>query len=123
MLIVYDSLTGKNRLFVNKLTSDVKKISIKDAKNIDDKVVLITRSFNYGDVPLTTKKFLEKHADKVIGVAVSGNKNWGEHLFGGAGDRIHHDYGIELIHKYELSGNPSDVEIVDLWITNRLEEA
>lgn len=123
MFIVFDSLTGKNKLFVDKLKNkEIKKIPIKQAKNIDEPVLLITRSFNYGEVPLSTKRFLEKYADKVIGVAVSGNKNWGKHLFGGAGDRINFDYGIPLVHKYELSGTDVDVKIIDDFIEEFLKK-
>ncbi|WP_331836835.1 class Ib ribonucleoside-diphosphate reductase assembly flavoprotein NrdI [Erysipelothrix piscisicarius] len=54
---------------------------------------------------------MEQEAAKVVGVAVGGNRNWGTN-FGAAGDKIHDEYNIELVLKFEGSGFTKDVEIV-----------
>lgn len=122
MIIVYDSLTGKNKLFADKIHTSIKKIDINkvDGELVDD-VLLLTRSINYGDVPKTTLDFLNKYRDKVKAVAVSGNKNWGKHLYGLAGERIEYDYGIPLILKYELSGTDEEVRFIEEYINRKLE--
>lgn len=121
MIIVYDSLTGKNKLFADKIHTSIKKIDIKEVKEIEEEVLLLTRSINYGDVPKTTLDFLNKYRDKVKAVAVSGNKNWGKHLYGLAGERIEYDYDIPLILKYELSGTDEEVRFIEEYINRKLE--
>lgn len=118
MLIVYDSLTGKSKQFTESLNIPLPIIDINKVKEIkDEKIFLITRSFNYGDIPITTSKFLSKYATNVVGMAVSGNRAWGDALFGLAGDRIKEQYPhIELVTKFELMGLESDRKVVREWL-------
>lgn len=117
MYIVVDSLTGTSLRFASKLGHPV--IKIKDRKNLkeNDKFFLITRCQNFGEIPTNTQLLLDKHADKCIGVAVSGNKNWGKH-YGVSGDVINEIYDIELVLKFEGTGYPHEVEIVKEYIKN-----
>lgn len=115
MIIVYDSLTGQGQKMAEKI--GLPYIDIRDYQGEGKEVILITRSFNFGQIPDTTKDFLDKYSPKVIGVTVSGNKNWGAN-YGAAGDKINAIYGIELISKFEGSGFPEDVEKIKKWIEN-----
>ncbi|MDE8064363.1 class Ib ribonucleoside-diphosphate reductase assembly flavoprotein NrdI [Erysipelothrix rhusiopathiae] len=113
MIVVFDSLTGQCQRFAEKL--GVPCIDILDYEPIDEDIFLVTRSWDFGKVTEETKVFLEHEAAKVIGLAVGGNRNWGTN-FGAAGDKIHHEYNIELVLKFEGSGFTKDVELVQTWI-------
>ncbi|CCV63753.1 Protein involved in ribonucleotide reduction [Alteracholeplasma palmae J233] len=119
MIIVYDSLTGQSKRFASHL--GFQSISIKDYKESNDMVFLLTRSINFGDIPKTTVEFLDKYSNKVIGVAVSGNRNWGEN-YGKAGEKIEANYHLPLVLKYEGSGFLEDRQYVKDWIYNYLTQ-
>lgn len=118
MIIVYDSLTGQTKRFVSKIGYDV--VNIKDYEESNQKVFLVTRSFNFGEIPEPTLKFLEKHSNKVVGTAVSGNRNWGTN-FGAAGDKIEKIYNIPLVLKFEGSGFDHDVVTIKTWLEEHME--
>lgn len=113
MLIVYDSLTGMGRRFAESLGYPT--LDIKQADTLDEPCLLVTRSFNFGEVTEDARIFLDKNKDHVIGVVVSGNKNWGT-LYGKAGDIIQEEYGIPLVLKFEVTGFPSDKEFVKKFL-------
>ncbi|HLT00313.1 MAG TPA: class Ib ribonucleoside-diphosphate reductase assembly flavoprotein NrdI [Acholeplasma sp.] len=119
MLVVFDSLTGQTKRFAQKLGYDSIHVKLYEGEPNDD-IFLVTRNINFGSIPATTKYFLDLYKDRVVGVAVSGNKNWGEN-FGKAGDLIEAIYQIPLILKFEGSGFPKDVELVKTWLRNKEE--
>ena len=109
MLIVYYSMTGNCRRFVNSSgiadeyeTIELKKDNIDDT--IDEPFLLVTPTINFGEVPPMVQRFLQKNYSQLIGVASSGNRNWGGN-YAKAGDRISEDYHVPLIMKFELHGN------------------
>lgn len=118
--MVYDSLTGQGKRFAQRI-SDGYCIDILDYEEQSEPVFLITRSYNFGEIPFETQEFLEEYAHKVVGVAVGGNRNWGTN-FGAAGVKIEKMYGIPLVLKYEGSGFSQDVEIVKNWIEEKGKE-
>ncbi len=109
MLIVYYSMTGNCRRFVNSegIADEYEIIELKK-DNIDDVIdepfILVTPTINFGEVPPMVQRFLEKNHNNLIGVASSGNRNWGGN-YAKAGDRISEDYHVPLIMKFELHGN------------------
>ena len=107
LLVVYDSLMGKTERFAHKLGLPILKIH-KDLI-VSEPYVLLTYTCGHGEVPKTTLGFLEENHDYMVGVAVSGHRNWGEKRYGLAGDIISKKYNKPLIHKFEMSGYPSDV--------------
>lgn len=118
MVVVYDSLTGQTKRFAQKLNEKI--ININDDVEINkvinsNLILLCTRTFNFGEIPKSTKNFLDKYSNKVIGVCVSGNKNWGIN-YGKAGDLINKIYNIPLIIKFEASGLNEDIKYVKEWI-------
>jgi protein involved in ribonucleotide reduction len=107
MIIVYDSLTGQGKKFAMKLGYEAIKISDYHEEK-DKHVFLVTRSFNFGEVPKTTLDFLNIYHQRVIGTAVSGNRNWGSN-FGKAGEVIQKKYQIPLVVKFEMGGMDNDI--------------
>lgn len=109
MLIIYYSMTGNCRRFVKLSgvadeyeTIELKKDNIDD--DIDEPFLLVTPTINFGDVPPMVKRFLQKNHSNMIGVAASGNRNWGNN-FAKAGETISDDYHVPLVMKFELHGN------------------
>jgi ribonucleoside-diphosphate reductase protein NrdI len=118
MLIVYDSLTGQGKKFALKLGYEAIKISEYETTH-DHVVFLVTRSFHFGEVPKTTLTFLESYHDRVVGLAVSGNRNWGTN-YGKAGEVIEKRYGIPLVTKFEMGGMESDIKTTQAYIQGYL---
>ncbi len=116
MIVTYDSLTGQSKRFAKKISENIEDVN-KYIPNPGDEILLVTRTFRFGEIPDTTKDFLDRFAKHVKGVCVSGNRNWGK-AYGAAGDKIQAQYGIPLILKFEASGFESDVNSVLSWITN-----
>jgi protein involved in ribonucleotide reduction len=108
MICVYDSLTGNVRRFVSRL--EVESIRISPELKIIKPFFLITYTIGFGDIPKTTREFLTHNHPYLIGVAVSGNRNWGD-KFAQAADTISKLYNVPIVHKFELSGTKKDVEI------------
>lgn len=107
MLIIYDTLTGNTKRFVNKLNLNSLKIS--DNLLVNEDFILVTYTIRFGDIPNSTFDFLLKNSNHLKGVASSGNRNWGNN-FGAAADKIAILYDVPVIHKFELSGNDKDVK-------------
>ncbi|MGM9988467.1 MAG: class Ib ribonucleoside-diphosphate reductase assembly flavoprotein NrdI [Bacillaceae bacterium] len=108
MLIIYDTMTGNVERFVNKLKyNNVNKLS--NNLVINEPFCLITYTIGFGEVPESTKAFLDINSNYLKGVASSGNKVWGNN-FARAGDIISKHYNVPLLLKFELGGNELDVE-------------
>lgn len=109
--ILYFSKTGNIEKFVNKLKEigyqNIEKI-VPNMK-INEKFVLIVPTIYFGEVPIEYKKFLKDNPIGLIGVAGSGNRNWGRN-FAIAADKIAKKFNVPIIHKFELSGNKHDVK-------------
>ena len=105
-LIVYDSMTGNVKRFVSKL--EYENLQITSDLEVDQPYILITYTIGHGNVPESTKEFLNRNSLFLSGVAASGNMNWGAY-YGRAGKIISVKYNVPLIHIFELGGNNSDV--------------
>lgn len=108
MRIYYASLTGNVRRFIRKLGADA--TDINDCPIADAPYILVCYTFGFGAVPKEVSEWAARNSEYLRGVAVSGNRNWGEN-FGQAGDIISKQYGVPLLHKFELSGNDEDIRI------------
>ena len=111
MQIVYYSFTNNTKRFVNKLDTELEVVTIDDY-NKAEQFILITPTYNYGNIPDPVSHFLEMNRRKLLGVISSGNRNWGK-VFAQAGNKIASLYDVPLLHKFEMSGNEKDVEIVN----------
>lgn len=109
MLIVYYSMTGNCRRFVksSQVMDEYKTIELKKDNietKLDEPFLLVTPTINFGEVPPQVERFLKINHQHMIGVAASGNRNWGGN-FAKAGDKISDEYHVPLIMKFELHGN------------------
>lgn len=109
MLIVYDSLTGNVKRFMNKLRGyETKKITPNLIVN--EAYILVTYTIGFGETPELTQDFLEWNHKHLIGVATSGNRIWGNN-FTKSAITISKQYDVPIIHRFELSGTDKDVKI------------
>lgn len=108
MKVYYASMTGNVRRFIAK--TGVEAVDIKDVQTPTEPFVLVTYTFGFGDIPAEVDAWLTLNYKLLRGVAVSGNRNWGDN-YGLAGDKISHKYGVPLILKYEQAGTPEDIRI------------
>lgn len=117
MIIAYYSMTGNVHRFVNKLGRVASLYTIKPgiATVLAEPYVLITPTAGFGQVPTTVADFVRNNGDMLRGVVASGNRNWGDN-FAAAGRTISEQYGVPLIHTFELSGTDEDVRIVRDYI-------
>ena len=107
MLIAYDSRTGNVRRFVSKLETNI--LQIEEQTILNEPFVLITYTTGFGEIPYKTKKFLENNHENMIGIASSGNKNWGDNFCKSA-IKISNMYNVPIVHMFELSGTNIDVQ-------------
>lgn len=114
MIIVYYSLIGNVRRFVDK--TGLPRMPIGDYE-IKEPFVLVTSTLGFGEVPAPVEAFLKRNGSQLAGVAASGNRNFGSH-FGKAADVIAEKYGVPVLLKFEMSGTGEDVRI----FTERMRE-
>ncbi|GGB00442.1 class Ib ribonucleoside-diphosphate reductase assembly flavoprotein NrdI [Macrococcus hajekii] len=108
MKIIYYSLTGNVRRFLQK--SKFEGESLLETQTVDEPFIMVTGTIGFGEVPDAVRHFLNRHAYYLAGVASSGNRNWGQN-FAKSGDLIAAEYHVPLLMKFELHGNPSDVQL------------
>jgi len=111
MIVAYSTLTGNVGRFVGNL--GLESVQVKSGLVIDAPYVLITVSFGKGAVPKDVESFLsnETNIQNLKGVVGSGNINWKENFCGSA-ITIADRFKVPLLHKFEMSGYPSDVKVV-----------
>ncbi|WP_373454100.1 class Ib ribonucleoside-diphosphate reductase assembly flavoprotein NrdI [Bacillus sp. Marseille-P3800] len=111
----YYSKTGNIRRFINKLSDKHCVKSVDGDLSANKPYILITHTTGFGEIPKPVQEFLKLNSGLLMGVAVSGNTNWGSN-FGRAGELIAIKYNVPLIMKFEMSGLASDVERFELEV-------
>ncbi|WP_411349119.1 class Ib ribonucleoside-diphosphate reductase assembly flavoprotein NrdI [Paenibacillus sp. WLX2291] len=110
MLIAYDSKTGNVRRFIGKLKhASVQAVQIEEALQLNEPFVLVTYTTGFGQIPERVTHFLERNHNRMLGVAASGNRNWGDN-FGKSADLISALYNVPVVYKFELSGTTGDAQ-------------
>lgn len=115
MYIVVDSLTGLSLKFAKNFNYNIYHLGKDKLPENNDTFFLVTRSEGFGQIPKLTESLINKKSNLCIGVAVSGNRNWGSN-FGACGDKLQEKYNIPLVCKFEGSGFNSDVNVVNSYL-------
>lgn len=110
MLVVYTSLTGNVRRFSQKLNHP--SVQWTPELTVGEPYVFATYTIALGNVPTGVLQWNIEHHKHLKGIICSGNKNWGGN-YGAAGRILSRTLGVPLLHTFELSGEPLDVEIVE----------
>lgn len=115
MRLVYASLTGNSRSFVNKLLETNKSIETLEIKSgeevVEGEYLLLTYTTGQGQTPPKVEKFLIINGRGLLGVIGSGNKNWGSNYCKGA-LRVAYKYGVPCYHTFQMRGSVEDVQKV-----------
>lgn len=110
-ILVYASRTGNVSQIVSKLNlpkNRVFEISAFAGEKVKQKFVLLTYTDLLGAVPKIVEDFLLVNSDLLVGVAGSGNRNFGAN-FCGAAKKISKKFNVPLMAEFELSGNDDDI--------------
>lgn len=108
MLIAYASRTGNVRRFIGK--TGLESVEITPELVLDSPFVLVTYTTGFGEVPKLVNEFLAKNSKNMVGVAASGNRNWGNN-YAKSADKISLFYNVPIIAKFEMSGTSKEVEL------------
>lgn len=119
-MIAYASRTGNVRYIFSQL--GLPGVEIDESTTIEQPFLLLTYTDGLGQVPLIVQRFMNKYGIYCKGVAVSGNRNFGHHNFGKAGEKIAEQWDIPLIRKMELRGFPQDYEAIRRFYWEQIEE-
>lgn len=107
MLIAFDSRTGNVRRFIGKLP--VRSVQIDEQLTVNEPFILVTYTTGFGEVPQRVATFLSQNEQHLVGVAASGNRNWGDR-FAKSADVVADTYNVPVIGKFELSGTERDAK-------------
>jgi protein involved in ribonucleotide reduction len=108
-VVYYSTKSGNTRRFARRLGFSTHEITSENRLQIDGPYILVIPTYN-GRVPTPVLRFLERaqHRTGLQGVAVGGSSNFGSD-FGAAGRIISQEYGVPLLHVFELTGLPEDI--------------
>ena len=108
--IYYDSKTGNVERFMQKIAelTGWTTHKVQPGMAVEQAGHLVTFTTRFGEIPETTRNFLQQASPYILSVSSSGNRNWGQN-FAVAGDKIAAEYGIPLALKFELSGTNEDI--------------
>lgn len=106
ILVCYVSKTGNVERFISKLR--MKAIKVKEDMEIVDHFIFVTYTAGFGQVPEQALSFLKSNYHRLLAVAASGNRNWGQN-FARSADIIAKIYQVPVLYKFELSGTKKDI--------------
>lgn len=106
-LIAYYSKTGNTRRFVDKL--NMPTVEITPGLTLAQPIILVTPTYNFGQVPLEVTEFLYRNGDLLRAVIGAGNRVWGAN-FARAGRLVAEQYNVPLLGEIELAGTTQETE-------------
>jgi protein involved in ribonucleotide reduction len=112
-MIAFASRTGNVRYIVSQL--QLPSVEIDVDRVMTEPFLVMTYTDGLGGVPQEVKLFLERNGMYCRGVIVSGNSNFGHHVFGAAGDKIAEQWRIPLVRKIELRGFSEDYKAINRY--------
>jgi len=109
--IYYDSKTGNVERFVNRLREyrDWNIQKIDDTVKLSHPGHLVTYTTGFGEIPLSTLRFLQANSQFIETVTSSGNKNWGPN-YALAAIKIAQQFALPVLMQFELSGTMMDLQ-------------
>jgi len=127
MKIVFFTLTGQTRKFVEKLNMDVLELNPADPFiEISESFIIVTPTYDK-EVTEVWDDFLETGENRkwLRGVAGGGNINFGQ-LYVFTAKDLARGYNVPLLHRFEFQGNDEDVvklkkAVKDLGINEHIE--
>ncbi len=118
MKVVFMSLTGQTRKFVNKLGFETMELTAGNPfQKMEEPFIIVTPTYDKEVTDILTD-FIETDQNRAYfkGVAGGGNLNFRK-LFGFTAKDLAHDYGVPLLHLFEFQGNEKDIQILKEKVT------
>ncbi|OLV17695.1 class Ib ribonucleoside-diphosphate reductase assembly flavoprotein NrdI [Deinococcus marmoris] len=119
MLLAYDSLTGNVRRLARELAGHLGAEAVDVRSHSPSReYLLLTYTFGTGQVPDSTRHFLDQHGHLLRGVVSSGSYHWGQN-FARAADVIAARYAVPIVAKINKGGTAADRVRVLAWLEER----
>ena len=119
-MIAFASRTGNVSYIVSKL--NLPNIEITDGLIMSEPFLLCTYTDGLGEVPAVVAAFMKHNHADCKGIIVSGNSNFGHHVFGQAGDLLAKQYRIPVVCKLDLRGYANDYERITKFYHEQFRE-
>lgn len=113
MKVVFISLTGQTRKFVNKLGMDLMELSPTNPfVYVNEPFIIVTPTYE-AEATDILYDFLEtgQNKDYFKGVAGGGNRNFND-LFVFTAKDLAKEYNVPLLHAFEFQGSEHDVAVL-----------
>ena len=112
LIVYWSSNSGGTKRAAERL-----KTKTVELKNYDGATpyIIMCPSFDRprgGFTPKPVEQFLNKHANKMIGVLPTGNLNFGEY-FCQSGRDISNEHGVPIVYRVDLPGDTEDYRNID----------
>lgn len=119
-MIAFASRTGNVSYIVSKL--NLPNVEITDGLVMSEAFLLCTYTDGLGEVPAIVAAFMKRNHTYCRGIVVSGNSNFGHHVFGQAGDVLSKQYHIPVVCKLDLRGYANDYERITTFYYEQFRE-
>ena len=116
LIVYWSSNSGGTRRVAEALNTDTVELAEYDGTS---PYVLLTPTYDQprgGFTPRPVQTFLDKHAHLMVGVAGSGNMNFGEHYCQAAID-ISKRHNVPIVHRIDIMGTVDDYRTIDAGMT------
>ena len=112
LIVYWSSNSGGTRRVAEALNTDTVELADYDGTS---PYVLLTPTYGQprgGFTPKPVQRFLEEHAQLMVGVAATGNLNFQEYYCQAAID-ISKEYGVPIVHRIDIMGTADDYRTID----------
>ena len=123
MIVYWTGPTKNTQRFVEKLNYTSTQLLTKDTELDSDCVLCVPTYGMDAEIPGPVRTFLNNRPNRqyIKGVVAMGNRNFGAD-FAAAGREIANKLNIPLIAMVELAGTDKDIEEVDKWYKQHIQE-
>ena len=116
LIVYWSSNSGGTRRVAEALNTDTVELADYDGTS---PYVLLTPTYDQprgGFTPKPVQRFLEEHAQLMVGVAATGNLNFQEYYCQAAID-ISKRHGVPVAHRIDIMGTEDDYRTIDSGMT------
>ena len=112
LIVYWSSNSGGTKRVAEALSTDTVELADYDGTS---PYVMLTPTYDQprgGFTPKPVQAFLEEYAHLMVGVAGSGNMNFGEY-YCQAGKDISKEHGVPIVHRVDIMGTEDDYRTID----------
>ena len=113
LIVYWSSNSGGTRRVAEALNTDTVELAEYDGTS---PYVMLTPTYDRtrgGFTPRPVQQFLEEHAHLMVGVAATGNMNFGKHYCQAAID-ISKQHNVPIVHRIDIMGTVDDYRTIDV---------